>query len=242
MLQKLYNFLFFTITALLTHQWLVLNGHIVGPDLISLLPAYNDINRSTEPGRPISLFLGYTGFGIMVLIIPYLFRKRLAFMRSWGSLNGWLNFHIFCGSIGPIFIIYHTNFKVGGLVAISFWSMILSAGSGFVGKFFYTKITQGRSALLKSAEKIDDILLKHYTNKEKADEFHEIKLNFFSMIGVPADSQDRLESSVIKAVFSTVFGDLKFYLLSRRSKRRLPPNLYKAFKDLAFLERKIYFL
>ena len=37
------------------------------------------------------------------------------------------------GICGPLFIILHSSFKVGGLVALSFWSMIAVAVSGIAG-------------------------------------------------------------------------------------------------------------
>ena len=86
------------------------------------------------------------GYGIigsvlmLVGVITYLLRKRL---RSWsrlGVLSHWLEFHIFLCTLGPILILFHTSFKFGGLVAISFWSMVAVFLSGVIGRFIYIQI------------------------------------------------------------------------------------------------------
>ena len=61
---------------------------------------------SVEPGRPISYWLGWVGFGLMIVLLTYSIRKRLFPDRNFGELSGWLDFHIFCGLLGPILIIY----------------------------------------------------------------------------------------------------------------------------------------
>ncbi len=57
-----------------------------------------------------------------------------------GKLQHWLEFHIFLCALGPILVIFHTSFKVGGVVAISFWSMIAVVLSGVIGRFIYIQI------------------------------------------------------------------------------------------------------
>jgi len=86
------------------------------------------------------------GYGIigslcMILgVVLYIARKRL---RSWsrlGILKHWLEFHIFLCTVGPILVLFHTSFKFGGLVAISFWSMVAVFASGVIGRFIYIQI------------------------------------------------------------------------------------------------------
>jgi len=67
-------------------------------------------------------------------------RKRYRFLSRIGILKHWLEFHIFLCTLGTILVIYHTSFKFGGLVAISFWSMIAVFLSGIIGRFIYLQI------------------------------------------------------------------------------------------------------
>jgi hypothetical protein len=86
------------------------------------------------------------GFGIigsLLMIIGvgfYMARKRFRVFGRIGVLKHWLEFHIFLCSLGPILVLFHTSFKFGGLVAVSFWSMVAVFLSGIVGRFIYIQI------------------------------------------------------------------------------------------------------
>jgi hypothetical protein len=57
-----------------------------------------------------------------------------------GQIRHWLEFHIFLCLLGPLLILYHTSFKIGGVVAVSFWSMVAVVLSGVAGRFIYIRI------------------------------------------------------------------------------------------------------
>lgn len=86
------------------------------------------------------------GFGIigsLMMIIGvsvYMIRKRARRLFNWGFLRHWLELHIFLCTVGPILVLYHTAFKFGGIVAVSFWSMVAVVLSGVVGRFIYVQI------------------------------------------------------------------------------------------------------
>lgn len=92
----------------------------------------------------------------MLLLLLYSVRKRWKRLRRWGRLSTWLNYHIFLGVAGPILVLFHTSFKFGGLVSISFWSMVAVAGSGFIGRYIYVQIPRrisGEELTLQEVEK-----------------------------------------------------------------------------------------
>ncbi|MCP5063684.1 MAG: hypothetical protein GY936_14650 [Ignavibacteriae bacterium] len=86
------------------------------------------------------------GFGIigtlsMTLgVSVYMVRKRVKSLMRFGALKHWLEFHIFLCTIGPILVLFHTAFKFGGIVSISFWSMVAVFLSGVIGRFIYIRI------------------------------------------------------------------------------------------------------
>jgi hypothetical protein len=85
--------------------------------------------------------LGIIGSIIMIVgIILYMLRKRSKRFRRFGLLKHWLEFHIFLCTLGPIMILFHTSFKFGGIVSISFWSMVAVFLSGIIGRFIYIQI------------------------------------------------------------------------------------------------------
>ena len=102
---------------------------------------YHPDNARLKP----SGFFGH-GFGIigslsMILgVSSYMMRKRYRFLSRLGLVKHWLEFHIFLCTLGPILVLFHTAFKFGGLVAISFWSMVAVFLSGIIGRFIYLQI------------------------------------------------------------------------------------------------------
>lgn len=98
-------------------------------------------NETLKP----SGYLGH-GFGIagslmiIVGLFSYMARKRFRKLARLGYLKHWLEFHIFLCVLGPVFILFHTTFKFGGIVAISFWSMVAVVMSGVIGRFIYIQI------------------------------------------------------------------------------------------------------
>ena len=98
-----------------------------------------------KPGGARGLAYGIAGASMMVVMLLYTVRKRLAWLRRLGSLRAWLDFHIFCGVVGPLLVVLHSSFKVHGLVALSFWSMVVVALSGIVGRYLYVQFPRRRS-------------------------------------------------------------------------------------------------
>jgi hypothetical protein len=77
---------------------------------------------------------------MIVGVSIYMLRKRIRMFSRLGILKHWLEFHIFLCSLGPILVLYHTAFKFGGIVAISFWSMVAVVVSGVIGRYIYLQI------------------------------------------------------------------------------------------------------
>ncbi len=124
-----------------------------------LAPAARKVRHSLHPvlGQSGSLghFFGILGALFMVLLLAYSLRKRLRFMRGWGSLNTWLEAHIFLGFAGPMLVFFHTDLKFSGLVGLSFWAMVLVVASGIVGRYIYQSIPRSVSGMELSAIELE---------------------------------------------------------------------------------------
>jgi hypothetical protein len=91
---------------------------------------------------------GLLGHGIGILgslsmvvgVSIYMLRKRMRSLSRMGKLRHWLEFHIFLCTLGPVLVLFHTSFKIGGIVAVSFWSMVAVVLSGVIGRFIYIQI------------------------------------------------------------------------------------------------------
>ncbi len=94
-----------------------------------------------KPNGMLGHGIGIMGSLMMITgVAIYMLRKRWRVMARWGQIRYWLEFHIFLCVLGPILVLFHTSFKIGGLVAVSFWSMVLVVSSGVAGRFIYIRI------------------------------------------------------------------------------------------------------
>jgi len=103
--------------------------------------AFSSEHDTLKPSGLLGHGLGI--FGSLLIIIgvsSYMARKRYRFMSRTGLVKHWLEFHIFLCTLGPVLILFHTAFKFGGLVAVSFWSMVAVFLSGIAGRFIYLQI------------------------------------------------------------------------------------------------------
>ena len=98
-----------------------------------------------KPGGSLGLRFGMAGLAMMTVMHLYSVRKRLRPLRRLGALRKWLDLHILMGILGPLFVVLHSSFKVGGIVSISFWSMVAVALSGVFGRYLYLQIPRTRA-------------------------------------------------------------------------------------------------
>ena len=98
-----------------------------------------------KAGGTVGHKLGVIGSSMMVLMLLYSVRKRVAALRRLGPLGRWLDVHILLGVFGPLLVVLHSSFKVQGLVALSFWSMVIVASSGVLGRYLYLQIPRTRA-------------------------------------------------------------------------------------------------
>ncbi len=102
--------------------------------------AFHDDYRLLRPAGTVGHGLGIAGSAMVLLLLLYSVRKRAGFLRRAGSQATWLRYHIFLGVAGPVLITLHTSFKIEGLVALSYWSMMAVALSGVFGRYLYQQL------------------------------------------------------------------------------------------------------
>ena len=200
---------------------------------------------TTGVGQTVSYALGWIGFGLLILTNPYIFRKRYAIFGRWGQLSNWLSFHILCGLLGPTFVILHSDFKVGGLVAISFWSMMIVAISGVVGSYFYLQVSAQKSELLKEVEHWDMKLrqMRDKYAKEILDESLD-KIKKKALIYVGADiAPEQMGFIALPWIFIKSFiCDIKLYFAEPKTLVGLPPKSRLILGNYGLANRKIILL
>jgi hypothetical protein len=197
-------------------------------------------NISPEPGKPISLFYGWVGVAVMLLTNPYILRKKWSLLSKYGTLKGWLDFHIFCGLLGPTFILFHSNFKVRGLVAISFWSMVVSVTSGIIGRYFYVQIASKKSEFTEKYER--SILSLKKRISEHGLQLSDTDIESYlkkALVFVGANTQS-INPFVI--YFTSTVGDARLLFGSPEYPKQAGPRAARAIRDYAINYRRAQFL
>jgi len=127
---------------------------------------YHNDHQLLKPNGLYGHGLGIIGtLLILIGVFGYMARKRMKILSRIWILKHWLEFHIFLCTLGSIMILFHTAFKLGGIVSISFWSMVAVVLSGVIGRFIYLQIPrtiQGRELSLNEIrdekEKIQSVI------------------------------------------------------------------------------------
>jgi len=169
-------------------------------------------------------------FGSLFMIIgvsSYMARKRYRFLSRLGLLKHWLEFHIFLCTLGPALILFHTAFKFGGLVAVSFWSMVAVFLSGIIGRFIYIQIPRTIEGRELSLNEVRDM---------KSDIGAIIKSSY----NLDAESYNLIAETTDKASNRTgSLGDVKKVLKKNNLSREQYKSVLKLVKNEISLNRRI---
>ena len=63
-------------------------------------------------------WLGIVGSLMMLVLLLYPLRKSARFLRSLGKVPTWFRSHMFLGIVGPMLIVFHSNFHAHSLNAV----------------------------------------------------------------------------------------------------------------------------
>lgn len=219
---RFFVFIWFLITLIMSYEYMVLHKVIRGPEFTQMVlcQKFQLCNYSSPaPGKPLSYALGWLGFAVMSLTNLYVLRKRMLSLQKFGHLQTWLNWHIFFGMLGPTFILFHCDFKVRGLVSISFWSMVVSFSSGVIGRYFYMQLLQGKGLLRKQIEHLEkgfDQYMKVSGQRIPPQAMLAAKAQAFAMVGGGPGGTLR-GSSLVGFLYYSTLGSI-------RSSFQLPPT------------------
>jgi len=110
-----------------------------------LIAGYNlPLDRYITAKRGIGYLLGIVGGSAMLILLLYPARKRWRWLSFMGGVKAWFQFHMVLGLVGPIMILYHSNFSMGATNSnIALFCMLTVSGSGLIGRYLYTRIHFG---------------------------------------------------------------------------------------------------
>jgi hypothetical protein len=99
--------------------------------------------------------LGIVGTTLMALLLLYPARKRVRAFHRLGPISWWFRVHMVFGVIGPILVLFHSNFRLGSFNSqtVLIATLIVSI-SGFFGRYFYARIHHGLYGTKASLEEV----------------------------------------------------------------------------------------
>ena len=199
---------------------------------------------SLKPGGSTGLLYGIIGASMMTAMLLYSLRKRVRLLRSLGGLRFWLDFHIYCGIYGPALIVLHSSFKVHGLVALSFWSMVTVALSGFVGRYLFVQFPRARSGDELSLAEIERVSGR--LSARLQEHFH-IPVQVLEEVDRRALERARPGAGLLSTLIHLPLGGVLLRRDLRRLRHSLPrlPRstvraLFRVMRQKALLQRRIY--
>ncbi len=88
--------------------------------------------------------LGIVGGSMMLAMMIYSLRKRMPSLAFIGSVKLWFRIHMVLGIVGPLAVLYHSNFSLGATNSnVALVCMLIVSSSGLVGRYLYTRIHYG---------------------------------------------------------------------------------------------------
>jgi len=204
---------------------------------------YHDSHDLLKPSGTFGHGYGILGSLFMLIGVGiYMLRKRVRSFSKLGQIKHWLEFHIFLCTVGPTLVLFHTAMKFGGIVSISFWSMVAVFASGIIGRFIYIQIPrtiEGRelslSELKDSQSSITDLLQTEI----------ELKESTLDLISHSIEGRSAIQGSAIQRFFKKYKQDrqnlkkIKKELSSYNISKSKKDQITKKIKDEIVLNRRI---
>lgn len=188
--------------------------------------------------------LGIIGSLAMIIgVSAYMIRKRSRALLRVGKLKHWLEFHIFLCTIGPIMVLFHTAFKFGGIVSVSFWSMVAVFASGVAGRFIYIQIPRSIEGRALTLNEIRD--LKTNLSAMLHEEYNLDEESYKSIIATTKLDQEDVRQKPLKGLGSQYMEDrkalktVKKILKSTSLTHKERKSVLKIVNDELALERRI---
>lgn len=208
---------------------------------------FHDQNELLKPSGLIGHGIGIIGSLLIIIgVFGYMARKRFRFLLRVGVLKYWLEFHIFLCTIGPVLILYHTTFKFGGIVAVSFWSMIAVVISGVIGRYIYIQIPRTIEGREMSLNELNSLKVNFYAELENRFHIdsHIIEWLNTSLLDKSSLSEGNLLVRIFKRIRfeNRIIRQLRFKLKAKDISKKNFKKIIRLIKEEIILSRRIAWL
>jgi len=181
----------------------------------------DDNYLSAETG--IGYFLGIGGVSMMLILLLYPLSKRVKAMTRLIPIRYWFGFHMMLGVIGPVMILFHSNFHLGSANStIAMVCMLTVASSGLIGRYIYTRIHHGLYG-----NKITLTELKQQTSAGHT------AMNAITAIDARLEADiSKLEATALQ-IYANIFSSLWHVTLLGMKSRRIQKRIKKIILESA---------
>lgn len=191
---------------------------------------FSEVHKTLKPGGVIGHGYGIIGTLMMIVgVFGYMIRKRVKVLYRLGRLKYWLEFHIFLCTLGPMLVLFHTSFKFGGLISISFWSMVAVVVSGVVGRFIYIQIPRTVEGEELSIEDIKELQEKI---KQDLKDNYNLKDETYDKLVLLMESKEETPG-IIATIFNFNFAERrKLFKIKSLLKKEIDKSNFSELVDL----------
>jgi hypothetical protein len=236
------------IALLLSYEYLALGSIVATPSILDWLSRnttfFKGADLSLVPGHPISYWEGWIGYGAMAALLFYTLRKRWHALRAFGSMEEWLNFHIFLGLLGPLLIGFHARFGVRGFAGFTFWIMMITMLSGIIGRYFYVQTKKERSGLTSRLCELQRALKRRIEQESgpiEESRFEE-RLDRILQLAYGNRHKRQRTAGMASSLAAALLGDIRIKLFAGRIAAELDIEDRDMVKEFALTHRRIFFL
>jgi hypothetical protein len=172
----------------------------------------DDNYLSAETGT--GYVLGIIGGSLMLVLLMYPVSKRVGLLTRMLPIRYWFGIHMLFGIIGPLLVLFHSNFHMGSTnSSIALFCMLVVAASGIIGRFIYTRIYDGLYGARLS--------LTELKNETKGN--HVAISHLFALDEQLASKYNKVELVALRpytALFASIWRVIKLGVASRLLQRR----------------------
>ena len=122
------------------------------------------------PQTGVGYALGIIGGSAMLLLLRLSGAQARPGAAFLGTTKRWFQAHMVLGIVGPVLVLFHSNFSLGATNSnVALACMLVVSGSGLFGRYFYTRIhhgLHGRKASLAELKEYAEKLRWVTTNVE----------------------------------------------------------------------------
>ena len=126
---------------------------------VGLTASYVWYSRSvpfTHGGSTMGIFYGVVATFLVLMLAYFGIRKR-SYQSTWGTLDGWLQGHLYLGLLVPVVVVYHAGFRFRDMVATTTGVVLLIVVlSGIWGTLFYAALPR-RLTRIQSSLTVEEI-------------------------------------------------------------------------------------